>query len=203
MPRPTPAFAAAARRLLPLCALFFLLLAVAPPPSLSPAARRFAAKLAEIQRYETAPPRPGRTVILEAEGAQAYLNSGAVDLPAAVSHLVLSSRPGFIQGAADIDFDRLPRAGGGLTAGLASSVFSGVHHVTAEARLDAGDAPAARLTLLNLTLDGEHIPNWLLDLALREFVQPKHPEIARTFSVPLPAGARSARLETNRAVLTY
>ncbi|MGH9540875.1 MAG: AsmA family protein [Terriglobales bacterium] len=164
--------------------------AVAPPGA---PARAFQAKLDRIEANASSPP-PHPDVRLTSAEANAYFASPLSPLPPAVSHLLLSNAGNLVSGSADIDFDKLPER---------SSLFTGVHHVTAQAHLDSGAAPAAQLTILQVSLDGQRIPNFLIDLAIREFIQPKHPQISRHFSVPLPGNVRSVELGDNQAILRY
>lgn len=157
------------------------------------------AKLARIAANETTPP-PHPDVILTAAEANAYFAGNGARLPKGVSHLALSSQPDLLEGSADIDFDQLPHSSASSLAGM---FFSGVHHVAAQAHLDSGQAPQAELTVEQVTFDGETIPNFLLDLAIREFIQPKHPEISRHFPVPLPKNVRSVSLGADQVVLHY
>lgn len=194
-------------------ALLALLTALALPllaAALGPAARRaaapatalarqFQAALGRIQQ-DAAAPGPHPPVVLSAAGANAYFAQDA-PLPAAIRGLRLSSSPGVIRGQAEIDFSRLPHAGAG---GFAQMIFTGVHQVSAVADLDSGAAPAARLTIVRVSLDGAPIPNFLIDLAIREFVAPRYPQIqGRTFSLALPPRVRSVSVGRNQATLRY
>lgn len=209
--RPRPA--AAVRWTVPVAALALPLLAAAFAPAtltggqahrqaasrLAARARQFQAALDRIQDNATTP-GPHPPVVLTAAGANAYFAQDA-KLPAAIRGLRLSSSPGVIRGQAEIDFSRLPRAGAG---GLAQIIFTGIHQVSAVADLDSGATPAARLTIVRLSLDGAQIPNFLIDLAIREFVAPKYPQIqSRTFSLALPPRVRSLAVGRNQVTLRY
>ncbi len=162
-------------------------------------ARQFQAQLNRIEA-NAARPGPHPPVILTAAGANAYLARDA-NLPKAIRQLRLSSAAGIIRGQAEIDFSQLPRSASGGFAGL---VFTGVHHVAVTAHLDSGAAPAARITIQQVSLDGTVIPNFLIELAIREFVTPKYPQIqGRTFPVALPRHVRALTLGAGRAILSY
>ncbi|HVB39720.1 MAG TPA: hypothetical protein VNE83_02385, partial [Terriglobales bacterium] len=64
-------------------------------------------------------------------------------------------------------------------------------------------APAAQLTVTTVKLDGDTIPNSLIDAALAVLVQPQHPNIGRTFQVPLPPHATSATVQDGEVVIHY
>jgi len=170
-----------------------VLLAAAGAKALSAKARSFQAKLDRIAANADSP-GPHAPVRLTAAEADDYFASPLSPLPPAISHLQLGSQGPWISGSADVDFDKLPQR---------SSLFTGVHHIQAQAHLDSGLAPAAQLTIEQVAIDGERIPNFLIDLAIREFIQPKHPRISRHFAVPLPAHVRSVTLGADQATLNY
>lgn len=162
-------------------------------------ARNFQIQLQRIANYATTPP-PHPDIVLTANGADAYLAQDA-KIPPAIRRLHLSSTPGVLRGQAQVDFNQLPHRG---ASAWAQMIFSGVHQLSVVARLDSGAAPAANLTIEQVSLDGERIPDFLIDLAIHEFVTPKHPSIqGRTFPVQLPANVRRVRLGHDRAILSY
>ncbi len=162
-------------------------------------ARTFQIQLRRIAAYAATPP-PHPNVILSANGANAYLAQDA-KIPAAIRRLRLSSTPGVLRGQAEVDFSQLPHRG---ASGWAQMIFRGVHQIAVVARLDSGAPPAATVTVEQVSLDGERIPDFLIDLAIREFVTPKHPTIqGRTFRVQLPANVDRVRLGHDRAILSY
>lgn len=168
-------------------------------PGSAALARQFEAALDRIQRNGNSP-GPHAPVILPATAANAYFAQRAL-LPAAIRGLRLSSSPGVIRGTAEIDFSRLPRGG---ASGLAQMIFSGVHQVSAVAHLDSGAAPEAYITIQQVRLDGAQIPNFLIAIAIREFVTPKYPQIqGRTFPIALPPRVRSVSVGSDRATLRY
>jgi len=144
---------------------------------------------------------PYHDVAISDADADAYFaGPGAVRLPVGVSHLRLAAQAGVISGMARIDFSKLPRAP--LIDPLLI-LFSGVHQVEADARVDSSQAPAAQLTVTTVKLDGDTIPNSLIDAALAVLVQPQHPNIGRTFQVPLPPHATSATVQDGEVVIHY
>ncbi|MGH9535459.1 MAG: hypothetical protein ACRD2E_11445 [Terriglobales bacterium] len=162
-------------------------------------AREFQAQLDRIQAYAAGAP-PHATVVLTAAGANAYLAQDP-KIPAAVRDLRLSATPGALRGQAQVDFSRLPHKGAG---GLAQAFFTGTHQLAVVARLNSGGAPAASVTVEEVDLDGARIPDFLLELAIREFVTPKYPHIqGRTFSLPLPAHVRRVILGRGEVTFLY
>jgi hypothetical protein len=69
--------------------------------------------------------------------------------------------------------------------------------------VDTVEAPAAKLTIEEVTLDDQTIPNMLIDAAINQFIKPKHPEISRTFLVYLPKNVKSVTVEHNQVTLHY
>lgn len=161
----------------------------------------FQAKLDQIAHNEDSP-GPWRDVTLTAAEANAWFaGPGAQKLPRGVKRLVVNSQPGEITGDATIDFDEIEGRKQGNP--LLSIIFSGTHEVVASAHVDSALAPAAKLTVDTVRLDGQRIPNMLIDFAVDTFIRPTHPEIGRTFQVPLPKHVKSAILGANQVTLRY
>lgn len=183
-----------------LCALVPGLLRSTKPAAADPAARLSAA-LQRIARNERSR-GPWRNVTLTALGVNSYFaGPGRARLPRGISHLLLSSQPGEIIGSARVNFDEI-RAGRRLNP-LLGQMFTGTHQLVATARVVSDRAPAAQLDIDSVAIDGQQIPNVLIDLALLEFVQPRHPEISRHFAVRLPRHVRRALVGNNRVTLEY
>ncbi len=176
----------------------------APPANTATAAaaNEFQKKLERIQDNAGSPGQHA-PVRLTAVGANAWFAlQGAKKLPRGVSHLLLSSQPGWVTGSALVDFDQL-RRGHNASGALAEVLFTGRHRIFVRARVLSSAAPAASLRLETFSLDGRIIPNGLLDWALAEFVQPRNPKIRRQFPVSLPQGVRRAAVGDNEVTLYY
>jgi hypothetical protein len=165
------------------------------------AASSLKSKIATIEANEKIP-GPHPDVTITAAEANAYFADPA-SLPKGVSNFKVSSAPAEIAGAADIDFDQLKAQHSGNLNPLVAMLFSGVHHVTGRAHVDSAIAPDAQLTIDEVAIDGEVIPNNLIDFAIREFVAPKYPEIGRTFKVSLPNNVKSVTVGDNQVTLHY
>lgn len=165
-----------------------------PLPGPNPAALRFQHQLDLIERQaETR--GPYKPVTLSAADATAWFaGPGASDLPTGVSDLHLAATPNSVTGSAEVDFAKLP---------VHSMFFTGRHDVSAQAHFDGAYNGAAHFTLTTVALDGTAIPNFLVELAIRTFIQPKHPEIGTSFAVQLPAHVRGAMLGNGWARLEY
>lgn len=167
-------------------------------------ARECARKLAQVQwnEHHAGPHRPVR---LTAREINAWLASprGRRHLPAAMTHLQLACRPGWVQGRAEVNFSLLPRLAQGTWVNLAAVLLAGPHQVAAAAQVLSARAPAARLRLAQVGLDGRQVSNWLLQLILREYVLPRHPEWGRNLQIKLPAGVKSVMMGRNWVQLEY
>ncbi|HXR96953.1 MAG TPA: AsmA family protein [Terriglobales bacterium] len=156
--------------------------------------------IARIVAYAHAPP-PYHDVTVSAEAVNQYwAGAGKSTLPAAVSHLKLGAEPGWLTGSAEIDFDRLRQTG---SHSPLLQLFTGKHTVSARARLDSGAAPEAHLTITEVRLDGEVVPNFLIDAAVAAFIRPRYPKLGRSFAVALPAHCTAVTLANDAAVFHY
>ena len=144
--------------------------------------------LAQIQRFADSP-GPYHDVTVTAADANAYWQGpGATRLPAGVSSLRLSAEPGVLTGSARVAFDQL---GAHAQESWLLKMLHGAHTVAARARVVSAHAPRATLTVEQVWLDGHEIPGLVVDAAIAAFVTVEHPELGRTFSVPLPRHASS------------
>ncbi len=167
-------------------------------------ARDCARKLAQVQwnEHHAGPHRPVR---LTAREVNAWLASpwGRRRLPAAVTGVQLTCRPGWVQGQAEVNFSLLPRLAHGTWAILAAALLAGPHHISAAARVISVQAPAARLRLSQVGLDGRQVSSWLLQLILREYVLPRHPQWGQNLQIKLPAGVKSVVMGRDWVRLEY
>lgn len=166
------------------------------------AARSFQRHLDTIQANAASPGRHAPIILTAVEANAWFADGGSHVLPVGISHLLLSCEPDWISGSSSVDFSRLRRAHLSGNS-IASVLFSGVHQIFVRARVVSTASPAAVLRIESFSLDRQTIPNPLLDLAMAEFVQPRHPEIKRQFQVPLPRGVHRIQVGNNRVTLIY
>jgi len=144
---------------------------------------------------------PYRDVTVTQAEANAYWSGeGARLLPKGLSQVAMSAAPGELSGRARVDFDQIEAQHGGNPL---LWMFRGAHLIAVRARVDSAVAPAARLTVTEVRVDGQVIPNLLVDAALAAFVQPKHPEIGRQFAVALPEHVTSVTVGAGTVTLHY
>lgn len=148
-------------------------------PELSSAER----KLKHIEENARLPhPNPKPTVLTEQE-VNAYLASDQVRLPAGVESVKLEGEPGIINGTAQIDFDR-------VRAGIHSSnpllaIFTGVHEVVVDTHAH-GAAGEGIVHVDSVSLDGIEVPNFVLQLFVEKYLQPRYPQIGIDSRFKLP-----------------
>lgn len=138
--------------------------------------------------------------ISDADADLYWVGPGAAKLPKGVSNLRFDLEPGGLTGSALVDFDQLARNG---NANPLLSLFSGTHTIQVRTRLVSGSAPAVRLAVTEVRMDGRVLPQLLVDAALAAFVTPRHPAIGRSFTVPLPTHALAAEFQTGDVVIHY
>ena len=127
-------------------------------------------------------PDQNPTTFAETE-ANSYLASDKVKLPVGVQSLKLQGAPGIITGTAQVDFDRVRE--GTHSSNPLLSIFSGVHEVVvvADAR---GAGGQGYVHVDSVSLDGVEIPQFVLELFVEKFLQPKYPQIGLDSQFPLP-----------------
>ena len=142
-------------------------------------------------------PNSAPTVLTEPE-INAYLASDEVLLPAGVKSVRLTGTPGTITGTAQVDFDQV-RADSGSSNPLLS-IFSGIHEVTVQAHA-YGRGGQGYVHVESVALDGIDVPNFVLELFVRKYIQPHNPEIGIDSRFKLPDRIDSAAAGQHQVML--
>lgn len=142
-------------------------------------------------------PNPSPTILTEPE-VNAYLASDQVELPAGVESVKLRFGPGTISGTSPIDFDKA--LAGVRSANPLLSIFSGVHEV-AVATHAYGSAGEGHVHLDSVSLDGIEVPNFVLQLFIEKYLQPKYPQIGIDSRFALPDRIDSAVVSEHQVTL--
>ena len=103
-----------------------------------------------------------------------FLASDNVTLPAGVQSVKLQGEPGIITALAQVDFERVRE--GTHSSNPLLSLFSGVHDVVVVAHA-YGAGHQGFVHVDSVSLDGAEIPEFVLQLFVEKFLQPKYPEI--------------------------
>lgn len=185
--------------------LRFLFCVVVIAVAASAANKKTSAELASINRKiahleasgQAAHPSPSPTVLTEAE-INAYLASDEVQFPVGVDSVHLTGSQGTISGAAKVDFDQV-RAGIHSSNPLLS-IFSGVHDVNAEAHA-YGRAGQGYVHIDSVSLDGVEVPNFVLQLFVAKYIQPRNPNIGIDSQFRLPDRIDSAVVGQHQVTL--
>lgn len=129
-------------------------------------------------------PHPDQTpIVFTEQELNSYLSSNDIDLPVGVRSVKLQGDPGIITGTAEIDFDRI-REGSGSSNPLLS-MFSGIHEVIAVAHAHAASGEGF-VHIDSVSLDGVDIPQFVLELFVEKFLEPKYPQIGIDSRFRLP-----------------
>lgn len=143
-------------------------------------------------------PNQAPTQLTEQE-INAYLASGRLQLPAGVQSLQLEGEPGVVTGKSRVDFDQV-RAGHHNTNPLLS-VFSGVHDVTVVAHAH-GVGHQGIVHVDSVSLDGVEIPQFVLQLFVERYIQPRYPGIGIDSRFNLPDKIDTATVGQHEVTVT-
>jgi hypothetical protein len=143
-------------------------------------------------------PDPKPTKLTEQE-INAYLASGAVQLPAGVHGVRLHGESGVVTGNARVDFDQI-KAGQG-SANPLLSVFSGVHDVVAVAHAHGANHQGI-VHIDSVSLDGVEIPNFVLQLFAEKYIAPRYPGIGIDSRFTLPDKIDTATVGLHQVAVT-
>ncbi len=155
-------------------------------------------KIAYLKMNAARPhPDPKPTEITEQE-ANAYFNEGGVKLPKGVSNVRLTTKPGQIEGHAQVDFDEIMQ-GRGANNPLAS-LFTGHHDVHAVSQASSSNG-LGTIRVQSVDLDGTQIPEWALEWFVQRYVTPRYPNVGMNSTFKLPLRIDSAVVETGKVKL--
>ena len=138
----------------------------------SSAADSMQRKLERIEaNARSAHPQPLTTTFTEQE-VNAYVASGRVKLPRGVQSARFSGMPGVITSTARVDFDQL----GESSSNPMLQIFSGVHNVDVTAHA-SGRGGVGTVHIDTVALDGVEIPDFVLELFVKHYIEPKYPNL--------------------------
>ena len=144
--------------------------------------------------------RPDQTpTIFTDEEVNAYLASDQIELPAGVQSVKLQFGAGTIGGTSRVDFDKA--LAGARSTNPLLSIFSGVHEV-AVATHARGFARQGHVHVDSVSLDGIEVPNFVLQLFIEKYLQPKYPQIGLDSRFALPDRIDAAIVAEHQVMLT-
>jgi hypothetical protein len=113
----------------------------------------------------------------------AYLNSGAIKLPAGVHQVHLVGNEGVISGTANVNFDEVKE--GRSSSNPLLSMFNGIHEVQFQAHA-MGTGGHATVDVDSIALNGVNVPRMGLEFFIDHYLKPKYPGIGMhsTFALP-------------------
>ena len=168
-----------------------LSLAVAPAQQSgsTPAARSMERKLDHIERNaQAATPDPTPTVLTEDE-VNAYIQSGAINLPRGVQRVHLEGMPGVVTADARVDFDQITQGSRSMNPLLA--LFTGVHQVQVATHAH-GEHGIGHVHVDSVFLDGVEVPQIALQFFVERYIKPRHPELGIDSRIQMPDRIDSA-----------
>ncbi len=141
-------------------------------------------------------PRPDQTPTVFREQ---YLASDEIELPAGVQSVKLAGTPGVITGETKVDFDRVRE--GIHSSNPLLSIFSGVHDVVVVAHAH-GAGGQGYVHVDSVSLDGVEIPEFVLELFVEKYLQPKNPQIGLDSQFALPDRIDTATVGLHKLIVT-
>lgn len=143
-------------------------------------------------------PDPAPTEFTEQE-INAYLASGAVQLPTGVQSVRFQEQPSLVTANTRVDFDR-------LKAGMSSpnpllSIFTGVHDVVVVSHA-YGLKRTGFVHVDSVSLDGVEIPRFVLQLFVDKYLRPKYPQAGLDSQFVLPDRIDGAVVGTHMLTVT-
>lgn len=137
-------------------------------------ARSMQAKLRHLETNAQARVPDSTPTVISEEEANAYLASGAVQLPKGVQRVRLEGLPGVIAAHLRVDFDQLTR--GARSANPLLMLFSGVHDVQVAAHAH-GDRGIGIVHVDAVSIDNVEVPRAALEFFVEHYLKPKYPEV--------------------------
>jgi hypothetical protein len=129
----------------------------------------------------------------------AYFAAGKVKLPAGVQSVTFQGQAGIVTATARVDFDQLRAKEHASNPLLA--VFSGIHDVVVAAHAH-GSGGRGFVQVDSVSLDGVEIPQFVLQLFVEKYLQPKYPSIGLDSRFTLPARVDSVIVGLHKLTIT-
>jgi hypothetical protein len=140
----------------------------------SPLVRSMERKLEHIESNAQArTPDPKPTVMSEDE-VNAYVNSGAVELPKGIHRVRLEGLQGVVTANARVNFDEITQGSRSMNPLL--MLFSGVHDVQIATHAH-GERGQGYVHVDWVAIDNVEVPQVALQFFIDHYLKPKHPEI--------------------------
>jgi hypothetical protein len=137
------------------------------------------------------------TVMTEDE-VNAYLNSGAVQLPKGVQRVHLEGMPGVVTANTQVDFDQITQGSRSMNPLL--MLFSGVHDVQVAAHAH-GERGQGYVHVDRVTIDNVEVPQAALQFFIDHYIKPKHPEIGIDTRFQMPDRIDTAVVGPHRVTI--
>lgn len=142
--------------------------------STTSAVRSAERKFHHIEINGQAPTPDSTPTVLTEDEVNAYINSGAVQLPKGVRRVRLEGVPGVVTANARVDFDQITQ--GSRSVNPLLMLFSGVHDVQAAAHAH-GERGQGYVHIDRVAIDNVEVPQVALQFFIDHYIKPKHPEI--------------------------
>ena len=149
----------------------------------SPAVRSMERKLGHIESNAARPRPDSAPTILTEDEVNAYVNSGAVNLPRGVRRVRLAGMPGVVTADMQVDFDQITQASRPMNPLLA--LFSGMHEVRVATHAH-GQGGVGYVHVDRVSLDNVEVPPIALEFFIDRYIKPKHPEIGLDTHFQMP-----------------
>ena len=156
----------------------------------------------KIQRIEVngRSAHPDQTpIVFTEQEINSYLASDDIDLPVGVRSVKLEGQAGIITGAAKVDFDQIRE--GTRSSNPLLSMFSGIHDVVAVAHAH-GAGGEGFVHVDSVSLDGVEIPQFVLELFVEKFIEPKYAQIGIDSRFSLPNRIDTAKVGLHTITIT-
>ena len=140
----------------------------------NPAVQSMERKLEHIESNAQTPAPDSRPTVMTEDEVNAYVNSGAVQLPRGVQRVHIEGQPGVVTSHMRVDFDQITQGSRSMNPLLA--LFSGVHEVKVTAHAH-GERGVGYVHADRVVIDGVEVPQVALQFFIDRYIKPKHPEI--------------------------
>jgi hypothetical protein len=136
--------------------------------------------------------------VLTEDEVNAYVNSGAVQLPRGVQRVRLEGMPGVITAGLQVDFDQITQGSRSVNPLLA--LFSGVHQVQVATHAH-GQHGVGYVHVDRVAIDDVEVPQLALQFFIDRYIKPKHPEIGIDSRFQMPDRIDSAAVGRHQVSL--
>jgi hypothetical protein len=164
------------------------------------AADSFEKKVDFIRENASAPSPAQRSTIFSQEEINAYFAERRLKMPEGVKTVNFGLAPNQVTASTRVDFEQIRNSRPSMNPLLA--IFDGVHDCQVIAHTEPAGPGMVHVRVDSVAIDGMEVPRMALNLFIKNYVNPKYPNVSLENDYRLPARIDSAVIAQQTGTVT-